>query len=404
MNDSLQTIHRTKPLPERRPGLDLLRTVAILLVVFHHGHALFLVPFIPLPDGVDLFFVLSGYLIGGILIKGTARSEGFTVAALRLFWIRRWFRTLPAYWFVLLLNMGLFVIELTRHHSGKASIKQILLVDKLWTYWFFVQNLFTNLIPNFFPESWSLSVEEWFYLLLPLLLLLFLGLKLPVRQAILGAVLMLIVVPACLRYGDAYNQEQMGWMMTRMVVVMRLDAIGYGVLMAYVNYYKPALWKRMTRSVLLLLVGIILSYAGFLFILEGYAYFNSVVLTNVLFFTLTSIGVMLLLPALSHWQPRSQWLVKIITHISLISYSMYLINQSLILGLVQRVMPADASQSTRFIAYLVYWTCTIGVSTLIYRYIEQPFMRYRDKHFGSTPATGGLTPYLSAPLIRRAEK
>ena len=308
MNPTIQTIRPTRPLikppSERKAGLDLLRAVAILLVVFHHGHAVFLVPFIPLPDGVDLFFVLSGYLIGGILIKGIARSEGFTVAALRVFWLRRWFRTLPAYAFVLLLNTGLFFIELTRHQSIKASIKQMVWVDKLWTYCFFIQNLFTNLTFNFFPESWSLSVEEWFYLLLPLLLMLFLRLKLPIQQTILWAVLIIIIVPTGLRYVNAYNSVQMGWMMTRMVVFMRLDAIGFGVLMAYISYYKPALWKRMASSGLLLVGGLTLSYAGFLFILEGYAYFNSVALTNVLFFTLTSIGVMLLLPALSQWQPQ----------------------------------------------------------------------------------------------------
>ncbi len=393
-----------KPLSERKAGLDLLRAVAILLVVFHHGHALFLVPFIPLPDGVDLFFVLSGYLIGGILIKTVARNEAFTATDLRVFWLKRWFRTLPAYGFVLLLNVALLFIELTRLHSIKASIRQIVWVDNLWTYCFFIQNLFTNLTVPFFPESWSLSVEEWFYLLLPVLLMFLLRLKLSIKQTILWAVLILIVVPTSLRYGDAYNQVHMGWAMTRMVVVMRLDAIGFGVLMAYVSYYKPTHWKRMARSGLLLAVGLTLSYAGFLFVREGYNYVNSVTLTNVFFFTLTSIGVMLLLPTLSYWQPRSQLLVKIITHISLISYSMYLINHSLVIGLVQRVIPADASQSVRFSAYLVYWISTIGVSTLIYQYIEVPFMRFRDKHFGSTLARAGLTPYVSAPANREHRK
>jgi peptidoglycan/LPS O-acetylase OafA/YrhL len=379
------------PLPERRAGLDLLRAVAILLVVFHHGHALFLVPFIPLPDGVDLFFVLSGYLIGGILIKGVARSEGLTVAALRVFWFRRWFRTLPAYGFVLLLNVGIFLAELTRHNTIKASIKQIVLVDKLWTYCFFVQNLFANLPSNFFPESWSLSVEEWFYLLLPLLLICLVRVTLPARRAVLWAVLILTVVPVGVRFGIPDNQVQMGWMLTRMVVVMRLDAIGFGVLMAYISYYKPALWKRMAGSGLWLLGGITLCYGGFLFIYGGYNYFNSVTLTNIFFFTLTSIGIMLMLPALSHWQPRNRLLVKIITHISLVSYSMYLLNQSIVLGLIQRVMPVDASQSTRFIAYMVYWACTIGASTLMYYYIEQPFIRFRDNHFGPTPVKASLT-------------
>ena len=390
-NQPITELPTTASSHERRVGLDLLRAVAILLVVFHHGHALFLIPFIPLPDGVDLFFVLSGYLIGGILIKSVARSKGFTVAALRTFWLRRWLRTLPAYVFVLLLNFGVLFAELTRHQTLRDTIRQIVRVDKLWTYFFFVQNLFANLTSAFFPESWSLSVEEWFYLLLPVLLMLFLRLKLPIQRAILWVVLLFIVVPVCLRFGSAYSQIQTGWMLTRMVVIMRLDAIGFGVLMAYIAYYKPALWQRMASSVLWLLGGGALCYAAFLFIHEGYNYVDSIVITNVFFFTLTSIGAMLMLPGLNRWQPRNGLLVKIITHISLISYSMYLINQSLIAALIQRVMPDEASQTARFIAYLVYWACTIGGATLMYHYIEQPFMRFRDRHFRSTPKKAVLT-------------
>ena len=60
------------------------------------------------PIGVELFFVLSGFLIGGILIKIFDNTE-FTFADVRRFWIRRWFRTLPNYWLILSINIIIFV-------------------------------------------------------------------------------------------------------------------------------------------------------------------------------------------------------------------------------------------------------------------------------------------------------
>jgi peptidoglycan/LPS O-acetylase OafA/YrhL len=81
-------------------GLDLLRAAAILFVVIDHGNLL--LPDLPRKiadlfvfDGVAIFFVLSGYLIGGILLDKL--ESGFNQHSLLDFWIRRWFRTLPNY-------------------------------------------------------------------------------------------------------------------------------------------------------------------------------------------------------------------------------------------------------------------------------------------------------------------
>src|SRR4029077_3300697 len=87
---------------ERQPGLDLLRALAIIVVVIYHA-ALF---GFKLPDrvdrfgwiGVDLFFVLSGYLIGGQLLASLARSNGISLGR---FFARRAFRIMPAYFVVL---------------------------------------------------------------------------------------------------------------------------------------------------------------------------------------------------------------------------------------------------------------------------------------------------------------
>ena len=164
MNDQL--VLRKK----RILGLDLLRATAIILVLFHHGFTLFEFPSLPLPDGGDIFFVLSGFLIGGILIRTTEKQKCLSLRDLKTFWFRRWFRTIPAYLFALILNLTLYFFINLQNHSIKDTLKLMFLKEKLWKYFFFLQNLTSNMITQFFAETWSLAVEEWFYLLLPIVL------------------------------------------------------------------------------------------------------------------------------------------------------------------------------------------------------------------------------------------
>ncbi len=145
-------LSNAKVLPERVFGLDIVRSIAIIMVVLSHSlwllkplerYHLFgkifpvMVGLFPLFGmlGVDLFFALSGFLIGNILIKIYLNSQVFDFKVLRLFWIRRWFRTLPNYYLVLLLN----VILASRFIGSKMLIKFV----------FFLQNLFAE-APDFF--------------------------------------------------------------------------------------------------------------------------------------------------------------------------------------------------------------------------------------------------------------
>lgn len=89
-------------------GLDILRSIAILLVVIGHGSFMYAhtflekFPFVPMVNGVDIFFVLSGFLIGNILLKQL--DKGLDIGALKTFYIRRWLRTLPLYYIILFAN------------------------------------------------------------------------------------------------------------------------------------------------------------------------------------------------------------------------------------------------------------------------------------------------------------
>ncbi|HMC97241.1 MAG TPA: acyltransferase, partial [Flavobacteriales bacterium] len=144
-------------------GLDVMRALAIVLVVLVHSDYMLWehwpgFPWLPFVDGVDLFFVLSGYLVGGILLR-YATSAAPSPRRLLDFCQRRWLRTLPNYYLFLVINIVLLSFGLTRGMLNHSALY----------YFAFLQNLYKP-VDTFFWESWSLVIEEWFYLLFPILL------------------------------------------------------------------------------------------------------------------------------------------------------------------------------------------------------------------------------------------
>src|SRR5262245_44482110 len=192
-------------------GLDFTRALAISLVLFTHA-SFFLAPLKPNFEplfmvgylGVDLFFALSGFLIGGILIDSATPGVGWVGR----FWVRRWLRTLPNYYLFMLINIAIFVW-----------------VEGQWppalSYVFFVQNLAWS-HPRFFPEAWSLALEEVFYLLAPLAMLVFLPLLHQRWQTVLvlAAALALALVLRTLYVIDANPPWHEG---VRKISLIRLD-------------------------------------------------------------------------------------------------------------------------------------------------------------------------------------
>jgi peptidoglycan/LPS O-acetylase OafA/YrhL len=145
---------------ERQPGLDLLRALAIIVVVVYHA-ALFGFKLPGRVDrfgwiGVDLFFVLSGYLIGGQLLAPLARDQPIKLGR---FFTRRALRIMPAYFVVLAIY---FLLPSWREYSEMSQ--------PLWKFLLSVQNIALH-GGTAFSHAWSLAVEDQFYLALPFLLL-----------------------------------------------------------------------------------------------------------------------------------------------------------------------------------------------------------------------------------------
>lgn len=349
-------------------GLDLFRAIAIILVV--HGHGKFMLegtplqgfPWISLPSGVDLFFVLSGFLIGSILLKLVVKLEyRIDLKSVLSFWRRRWFRTLPNYYLILLVN-----ILLVRFNVITGDISQF-----NYKFFFFLQN-FNGPFYDFFWESWSLSVEEWFYIFLPLFLLLLLKCC-HNRIGVFGSIALMLLFPLVYRIAISGQNVDWFWHGVRFgkVVLARMDTIAFGVLAAAVKFYRPSFWKSISKWAFVFGFSIILvlRYVP----LEPNAFF-----TKTFYYTLMSFGCMLLLPLADGVVQFKHSIGKVVTHISLISYSMYLVNLALAVQVIQSQFPI-VSSTDGALKYVAYWIFVLTVSTALYFFFEKPMMQLRDR-------------------------
>jgi len=225
----------------RIPELDGLRGTAILFVLVFH----YITQQGPTPQGtlahilqravimgwsgVDLFFVLSGFLIGGILMD--ARSSAFYY---RTFYARRFFRIIPIYYLWITAYVLAITVAGTRIQSLSNSGIRPPLDFAVFAHYIFLQNLgfhgFGGLAGAWFGHLWSLAVEEQFYLLAPLVVRLATPRKLP---TILAPVI--VAVPV-LRTALLYWVHATPGLVT-VLMPCRADALALGMLAA-------ALWRN----------------------------------------------------------------------------------------------------------------------------------------------------------------
>lgn len=353
--------------PERRlPGLDLLRAAAITLVMVQHAFQLLLGSPEPWRDwahfgrfGVDLFFVLSGFLVGGIVLRtGEALARPCVLAG---FLLGRWLRTLPLYYFILAVRLFL-----------RAVIYGVPL--PAWTvlggYALFVQN-FAWPMPAYFVESWSLAVEEWFYLLLPLLALAALRLGASAPRAIWLAAGLLLLGPLAARsiVSDPANA-------LHHVVVFRLDSIAWGLLAAAIARARPEAWSRQTRAKGCLGLGLIVA----VYVAVSRTDAATAAWLRAVEPTLEAIGFALLLPwAASAVSIGPRWWSRAVAAIARWSYSLYLTNLLIAVLFFQHVVAArpDAGIGTRLAWVAGFWLATLAISAALYRWIESPMLGLR---------------------------
>ena len=368
---------------KRLYGLDILRSVAILQVLL--GHTMLYIPQVVHPyiypfllDGVGIFFVLSGFLIGGILIK-TINKEVFNSRSLLRFWVNRWMRTLAPYYIVLILVYIVSLIPGSAYDSSFIGLKTKI------SYLFFLQN-FNWDSSGFFGESWSLAVEEWFYLLVPLILfVLYWAYKQNQKKSVFATILVVIIVVPLFRLYKYIDLKEFAdnqgiyYQLFRYQVLSRLDCIVYGILGSYLAYYHKNIWSK--NKVLFLILGLLVlviykSIDENLYKIEYSSLYN--LIYNVFYFPIFSIGILLTIPFLSLMKSRANVLCKLFTYISLISYSLYLLHQN-VKHMIVESLSGYFGIDNGLVKLVSVWVLTIFLSTLMYLYIEKPFMDMRKK-------------------------
>lgn len=347
-------------------GLDVMRALAIVLVVLIHSSYMLRkqwpgFPWLPFIDGVDLFFVLSGYLVGGILLR-YATTGAPSPRRLVDFWQRRWLRTLPNYYLFLIINIVLLALGLMPGILNHTALY----------YAVFVQNLIKP-VDTFFWESWSLVVEEWFYLLFPLFLF---GMMRLLRVAALRAFLIntvaFILFPSIMRFVTAPGMDELSEaeLFIRKMVSYRLDTIGFGALAAWLHHMYPTLWRQVRWPALVAGVIGVLVLANMYG--DGRLWFSST-----WYYTLAAISMMLLLPQLSAWKNAPRWGAPVV-FMSRISYALYLVHMPA-RNLYDNGLLPGRSPPVTIVIFVGYWVIAIAISAMVYRWYEKPFMDLREK-------------------------
>jgi peptidoglycan/LPS O-acetylase OafA/YrhL len=353
-------------------GLDLLRALAIVLVMVAHSrpNALYgtrLGDYLDGlgPPGVEIFFALSGFLIGGILLRELAEPAGAGVRDIARFWKRRWFRTLPNYYLFLGVHVAL---ALGRHDPS-------LTVAAIFPHLFFVQNLLSA-PPAFFFGSWTLAIEEWSYLLLPPLLWVGRRLGLPGPRAALAG--MAVLVAGSVLFRLASHAGHVWSLDVQKAVLRRLDALLFGVAAAWLARYRPAVWARLGFLAWPGAIGLAALAAlgvqwGDFAAAPGWV--------RVLYPTGLGISCAALLPWASRMTAGDGPAARAVRFVSLVSYSLYLSHVPLRIVLYQVCfvrlhLPANWGGEAVF--QIVCWTSYLAFAGAVYRWFEKPVMDLRD--------------------------
>lgn len=359
-------------------GLDFLRAAAILAVLGAHASVV-LYPHLPVWFGlvghggfygVELFFVLSGFLIGQILVRqNLSLSRGRGLAT---FYLRRWFRTLPLFWLFLLVNVA---IEFSvRQHPLKLG--------EIFAHGFFLRSLTSNGI-TFFAESWSLAIEEWFYLLFPAALWFCLQISRRFDRSFILVAGFFYTCSTILRLHTATNPHANWAEWEREVVVCRFDALMTGMFAAWIALKTPGSWRQIRIPAAVLGGGLLLTLYATLWNMSGgeLAFAADDFFARTFRFNLVSLGFALLLPWASTWSLRGENFASIaVRKLALWSYALYLVHLPLI-DLTTRFYVRDQSLTG---AQAMLLACAqifaaITLSALLFHCFESPITALRER-------------------------
>ncbi len=371
MNEELSPKIRTKLF-----GLDHLRALAITLVFFfHYQLSIFRHPeWIPAFakfgwTGVDLFFVLSGFLISSQLFSQIKKEEH--ISLLRFF-RKRFFRIVPA----LVVVLAIYFCFPSFHERES--------LPGIWRFLTFTQNFGLNIKDyGTFSHFWSLCVEEHFYFSLPLLLVFFLSTKTFKNSYWLLVLLFLFgFIFRSYIWNNYYlprSNEENSWIYWYRYIYYptynRLDGLLIGVAIAGIYQFLPDLWHEISRfgNQLIIFSLLILTVAYFL------CYNENSYAATVFGFPVVALGYgFMALGALSPTSFLFKWNSKITTSIATLSYALYLSHKGIIHVTQQLFAKLHIDANSNLMLLICILSCILG-AWILNLAIEKPFMKLKGK-------------------------
>lgn len=362
----------------RQHGLDLIRAAAIAWVMLYHAKTMALIPSAG-PGlasfgwmGVDLFFVLSGFLIASQLLKPWA--DGSRPQYSR-FVLRRAFRTLPAFFVVLLLYFAL------------PQLREAQDIQPFWQFLTFTENLmFDPSSPKAFDHVWSLCVEEQFYLIFPLVVA---ALAIaPSARKIATIFFVTIIAGIALRsflwsayvakvpFSPTAESDWHGYVsLIYYPTWSRLDGLVAGVAIAVLKIFRPNAWERLLAQPNMVIALGLTGIAAAIIVFAGKF---GLLVAAAIGFPLLSLSVALVVAGASTGcSLLGRYRVLGGEALATIAYSLYLTHKLAYHATLKWIAPAlGASGYSRFLLAIVM---ALVMGAALYWLIERPFLQLRDR-------------------------
>ncbi len=353
---------------QRNVGLDVLRCCAILPVLIYHtplSHAaLEQLGYI----GVEIFFSLSGFLVMQMIAERFDRMR--SADAFVSFLLNRWMRTFPLYFLFVGIHIWISKSVAGADPMAMRVAESFSVLPDVRPFLTFTQNLLTGGKAwnyGWFGVSWSLSVEEWFYLLVPGLFLVFR--RHDFARAAVRILLLVIVASLAARMGrfattDAGDFDDL----FRRAALLRLDAFCYGGLVFFAMTSMPGLLKSLAKP---------LAYLGTMGLLFAFAHGPEpgplTLFGSVVYFALAPASVAVMIPFFVHMKIGMRWLAQLATFVSIRTYALYLCHMPVMLGFVMATGPFTV------VSLPILLAVHVVVADLLYRVIERPILAMRPQ-------------------------
>lgn len=350
--------------PVRLKEIDFLRGLAVLLVIFRHFRLSE-----PLQEmgwiGVDLFFVLSGFLVSGLLFKEyihTGKIDGVR------FLIRRGFKIYPVFYAFILFTIG-YKIAIHKPIETKSLTGELVFLQ--------------NYLGSFWNHTWSLAVEEHFYFILTALLFFTSKRKLTGNQQFFTRLTVLIAI-LCFAQRVYFNATELK-IEYLYYSHFRFDSLFWGVFLSFQYHFnRDRLQQFVIRYKYLLQLIFIASISFTPFLDERTSFFVRTTGFSLLYL---GFGALLLQFIFLRYDIAlrktkvTALLYNGLSTIGFYSYSIYIIHIMMALVAEQLQHKFQLGSTT---AFFIYFLASIGAGMMISKTIEIPFLKLRDKYFPKT--------------------